>query len=678
MKKIINNLSLLISFIVLISTLTFGQANVIITEVCDASTYQASFVEIYNAGDANQDITNWELYENGSKIYTVGSITLSPGQYMVFIRGTINDLEGLFNTYQGDYYDSGNGIFNGSDYFELKDNSSVLQDNAGTSGSTTASNSCYQRNDALSNGQVISTDWTKISNRDDATPGYANSTVLANDNSGVISEPTSLSVSQITNDKMNITWTKPGGTFNTDWHGVVVFVRDGSANDAVVASTDGIDFTGNLTYGSGTLSGNSYCVARQATDADGDIVVTGLTEGNTYYVIAYTYKEVTGDYNDDSWSDAATETNDIANIEETSSFTANGGNLQAGLSWTNPAGTVTDYWDQVIVLAKSGSAVDATPSGDPSSYTANAAFGSGTEVGTGNFVVYKGTGTSETVTSLTNGITYYFKAFVYYLDEGSAHDYSSGVTSSATPNLVITPSSGDLIITEFSGGGINGAYQDEFIELYNNTDNPIDLSTVHVKYYESTQEGSTLDLSGQLSARDFYIIAARTSGYINLTPDVNGSWSFNNSGYVELLESTTIIDYAGTSSDKLINGKNYERIDLTQDGTDITNHWIDIGSNATDDAINTNIAWNGSTTDWNTGSNWDFQSVPGSTTNVVIPSGGSLPVITSAAECNNLTIDASATLDINPNYSLTVNGDLTINGTFTINSDATGTGSLIT
>jgi len=67
-------------------------------------------------------------------------------------------------------------------------------------------------------------------------------------------------------------------------------------------------------------------------------------------------------------------------------------------------------------LAKSDSAVDVTPTGDGSSYTANSVFGSGTEVGvgTGNYVVYKGTGTSEEVTNLTNGITYYFRAFVRY------------------------------------------------------------------------------------------------------------------------------------------------------------------------------------------------------------------------------------------------------------------------
>jgi hypothetical protein len=59
-----------------------------------------------------------------------------------------------------------------------------------------------------------------------------------------------------------------------------------------------------------------------------------------------------------------------------------------------------------IVLMREGSAVNAFPS-DETSYSANAAFGSGTEIGSGNFVVYSGTGNSVTVTGLTQGTTYH-------------------------------------------------------------------------------------------------------------------------------------------------------------------------------------------------------------------------------------------------------------------------------
>jgi hypothetical protein len=63
---------------------------------------------------------------------------------------------------------------------------------------------------------------------------------------------------------------------------------------------------------------------------------------------------------------------------------------------------------------RQGSAVSTAPvDGTYTGYTANPAFGSGTQVGTGNYVVYKGTGTSVAVTGLTNGTTYYVAAYEY-------------------------------------------------------------------------------------------------------------------------------------------------------------------------------------------------------------------------------------------------------------------------
>jgi hypothetical protein len=47
------------------------------------------------------------------------------------------------------------------------------------------------------------------------------------------------------------------------------------------------------------------------------------------------------------------------------------------------------------------------------SYAANAAYGSGATIGSGNYVVMNGSGNTVTVTGLTAGTTYYFKVFEY-------------------------------------------------------------------------------------------------------------------------------------------------------------------------------------------------------------------------------------------------------------------------
>lgn len=98
----------------------------------------------------------------------------------------------------------------------------------------------------------------------------------------------------------------------------------------------------------------------------------------------------------------------ITNIQSTS-FT---------ITWTNGDG------NNRVVLVKSSSAVDATPT-DATNYTASTTFGSGTQVGTGNYIVFNGTGNSVTVTGLTNGTTYHVAVFEYNKNVTGSENYMS-------------------------------------------------------------------------------------------------------------------------------------------------------------------------------------------------------------------------------------------------------------
>lgn len=97
------------------------------------------------------------------------------------------------------------------------------------------------------------------------------------------------------------------------------------------------------------------------------------------------------------------------------------------LNWANG-----NCYDEILIVAKSGSAVTNAPTGDGTAYTANTAFGSGTDLGASEFVVFKGTGTTETVTALTNNTTYYFKAF-----GRKGTSWSTGVEISTTPRAAL-------------------------------------------------------------------------------------------------------------------------------------------------------------------------------------------------------------------------------------------------
>ncbi len=108
-------------------------------------------------------------------------------------------------------------------------------------------------------------------------------------------------------------------------------------------------------------------------------------------------------------------------------FTAVGENVIT-VNWTSGDG------DGVVVVAKEAGAVDADPESG-TTYTANAAFSTGDELGTGNFVVFAGAGTSVQVTGLTQGTEYHFAVYEYY-DSDKCYNTEAliGSETTVTPN----------------------------------------------------------------------------------------------------------------------------------------------------------------------------------------------------------------------------------------------------
>jgi hypothetical protein len=80
---------------------------------------------------------------------------------------------------------------------------------------------------------------------------------------------------------------------------------------------------------------------------------------------------------------------------------------QMAINWTNGDGA------KRIVFVKAASTGTTTPA-DSASYTANAVFGSGTQIGsTGWYAVYSGTGSNVTITGLSPSTTYIAQVFEY-------------------------------------------------------------------------------------------------------------------------------------------------------------------------------------------------------------------------------------------------------------------------
>lgn len=107
-------------------------------------------------------------------------------------------------------------------------------------------------------------------------------------------------------------------------------------------------------------------------------------------------------------------------------------------SGMNIAWTAGDGANHLVVV-KQGAPVDSNPV-DGTTYTNNATFANGTQIGTGNYVVYKSTGTNVTISGLLGSTTYHVAVYEFNGSAGT-EDYltTTPATGSQTTAQVVAP-----------------------------------------------------------------------------------------------------------------------------------------------------------------------------------------------------------------------------------------------
>ncbi len=119
----------------------------------------------------------------------------------------------------------------------------------------------------------------------------------------------------------------------------------------------------------------------------------------------------------------------------------------------------------------------------------------------------------------------------------------------ATINLTVqapAPPPGDVVISQiYGGGGNSGAtLKNDFVELFNRTATPVDLTGWSVQYASSTGSSwQTTTLSGSIAAGKYYLVqeAAGSGGTLNLpTPDAIGTISMSGTGAKVALVNNSI------------------------------------------------------------------------------------------------------------------------------------------
>ena len=155
---------------------------------------------------------------------------------------------------------------------------------------------------------------------------------------------------------------------------------------------------------------------------------------------------------------AAEPTTQTSNLAVTSR-----GSTLVGLSWTNGNG------NQRIVVARLSTSPSATMNNfDGQTLTPSTSFGNGTDLGNGNFVVYRGSGSSTFVLGLSNATTYNFRVYELNVGGSGSENYLGTVslqnsidqatlaaapTTQASSVTVSNPSNNALTIRWQNGNG---------------------------------------------------------------------------------------------------------------------------------------------------------------------------------------------------------------------------------
>ncbi len=252
-----------------------------------------------------------------------------------------------------------------------------------------------------------------------------------------------LTVAAITNGGASFNWVSGSGAKR------ILILRRSDA--AAVPPSNFTNYGASATFGLGAFTGvGNYSVYNNNGNA---ATVTGLTSGTSYTATLYEFNGASAPVYLLSNAPSISFTTSLA--PTTGATALNFTNIEGtklSIGWTNGNGA------RRIVVARQGAPVTAMPQ-DGLSYTANTAFGSGTEIAPGQFVVYNNTANASTVTGLQPGTTYHFAVYefntvnnlTYYLTASPANGSAS---TAAAP----TVSASSLVFSNVTGNKLSMSF----------------------------------------------------------------------------------------------------------------------------------------------------------------------------------------------------------------------------
>lgn len=501
------------------------------------------------------------------------------------------------------------------------------------------------------------------------------------------------SVSLITSSQQTISWT---ASTDADFTGYMV-VR-GLADPATPPKVNGIYAEGNA-----VAAGEQVVYMGNGTS----FTDLGLATGTTYFYRIYTVDKAFN-YSATALSFNSTTTAPIVvaadpTVQTSGLILGNLTGTTLDISWTSGNGSNS------LVLVKATSAVDTEPT-DGGIYTSNLAFGFGTQIGTGNYAVYNGTGNSATITGLTRGSTYYVKVYTFNVNAAGSENYLTTTPAngsilnlpyqntftfdSTTDGFTTLTRAVAIQVTESSIGTLKinstGANRNSSIVGLNTSYARVDVTSN--KYAHITLKNTTTNDNIQLvfgttnfnprqiittgdgnyKTYDFDLSALTGDQYPTINISVKDTWS----GTAIYAVNQTVIQGNGTYKNLTgINTATVPRLDATNwqlVGTeggllDFTN-FIYIDSIVFDNVLPTLVSNGTGGGNWSAGTTWAGGIVPETNDNVNIV-GSDAVNSTGTRNCNQLSITSGSSLTV-AGGSLTVKNGIINNGTITIENNA--------